>query len=182
MNSVEPWLRLFVNTSCYFRHLLMLPWWNEYTDHQINIWDSLSVFLGGYAFERQGRSPDYCYVAVDALNKYKTNSNPTARTISDVWSEFGVLMSNKNMNVDRNPLYQNAKGIKISLIEFALSNLCQSNISLTAYLSDSIKAKNDIAPAFDSLKTIRGIGDKIASLFMRDLVDIMSINLNNVNM
>ncbi len=39
---------------------------------------------------------------------------------------------------------------------------------------------NDINQAFIYLKTIRGIGDKIASFYLRNLVVVLNLNLINI--
>lgn len=51
-------------------------------------------------------------------------------------------------------------------------------MTLTTYLADLIE-RNEIQEAHKFLKKIRGAGDKIASLFLRDLVNVMGINLTN---
>ena len=66
MKRIREWLQFFEQVSCFYREMHMLPSWRKYPDHLSDIWDSLAIFLG-YAFERQGRRPDYSPAAIDAL-------------------------------------------------------------------------------------------------------------------
>jgi len=56
----------------------------------------------------------------------------------------------------------------------------QSN-SLSTYLQHKIVEDKDIKKAFYLLNSIQGVGDKIASFFLRDLVDVYKITLNGIN-
>ena len=76
MNNIRQWLEFFEQMSCFYRQGVSLLW-NKYPNHTEDIWDSLAIFLEGYAFERQGRRPDYFHAAIDALFicKKQNNSN-----------------------------------------------------------------------------------------------------------
>ena len=91
MNGNQQWLQLFDDISCFYRQMLMLPLWNKYQNYQNSIIDSLAIFLEGYAFERQGRRPDYFHVAVDSLIICYRNNNFTAGCI---WNNFRQLLNN----------------------------------------------------------------------------------------
>ena len=181
MNGNQQWLQLFDDISCFYRQMLMLPLWRKYPNYQNNIVDSLAIFLEGYAFERQGRRPDYFHVAVDSLIICNRNNNFTA---SCIWNNFRRLLYNQKLNHRNNPLYpsNNPDHIhnisnKLSVVE-AILNL-QNPISLSTYISNLI-ANNSVTQSFNFLKSIRGVGDKIASFYLRDLVAISNINLANI--
>lgn len=183
MNGVQQWLQLFQDVSCFYRQMLMIPLWNKHHNYQNHIVGSLAVFLEGYAFERQGRRPDYFHVAVDSL--FYCNQQNTLNATC-IWNRFKLLLNNQNLNHRNNPLYpsnnpDNIKNInnrKVSVIEAALS--VQNNIPLSNHLGNLITQNNNINQAFIYLKTIRGIGDKIASFYFRDLVVTLLINLTNI--
>lgn len=69
---------------------------------------------------------------------------------------------------------------KPSLIEAIIQVILPTNLTLTSYLKDLINRNRDIHSAYDLLTRIRGIGNKIASFFLRDLTNIMGINLQNI--
>jgi len=184
MDGNQQWLQLFENISCLYRHMLMLPTWNKYSNYQNNIWDSLSIFLEGYAFERQGRRPDYCHAAVDSLIHCRQQNNLDPDCI---WNTFKKFLDNQKLNHRNNPLYpstnpDNITGIgnKHSLIEVILNDDF-SNRTLTSFVQHKIDVNKNIMEIFDFLKLIRGIGDKIASFYLRDLVVVVGINVADIN-
>ncbi len=185
MKKLKQWLQFFEQISCFYRQMLMLPLWSEY-NHATDVWDSLAVFLEGYAFERQGRRPDYSHAAFDALFacKRQYNGNLSQNVVSSVWQQFQNLLNSEKLNPKNNPLYpssnpSNLQNISksLSLIEVVLEKVTPQNI-LTTYFQNQID-QNNIQPAFNLLKSIRGIGPKIASFYLRDLVDVMSVTSNN---
>ena len=91
-----------IDISCFYRHMLMLPLWNKYPNYQNSIVDSLAIFLEGYAFERQGRRPDYFHVAVDSLIYCNQQNMLNANC---VWNRFQQLLNNQRLNHRNNPLY-----------------------------------------------------------------------------
>ena len=163
--------------------MLMLPLWNKYPNYQSNIWDSLSIFLERYAFERQGRRPDYFHVAVDSLNycRQQNNLNPNC-----IWDRFRQSLNNQNLNHRNNPLYPSNNpdnvpriGNSHSLIEVVQSrNL--SDFTLTSFIHQMITKQNNIQEAFNLLISIRGIGEKISAFYLRDLVAVLNANITNV--
>ena len=167
----------------------MLPLWKKYPNHSNDVWSSLSIFLEGYAFERQGRRPDYSHAAVDALILCRQN-NPVLNPNSSLtlWKLFSYLLNNQKLNCRNNPLYpstnpnnlSNFNPSKPSLIEAIIQVILPTNLTLTSYLKDLINRNRDIHSAYDLLTRIRGIGNKIASFFLRDLTNIMGINLQNI--
>ncbi len=196
MNRVQQWLRFFEQISCFNKQGLILLWNNEYPNHTTDIWDSLAIFLEGYAFERQGRKPDYSHAAVDALLGYKRehNGNMSNNIAEDIWSQFSRLLNNKKqkkLNEQNNPLCPQGTNYtkkykteesrdyttsKPSIMKVVFDDMAPQRLSFTNYFRNKIT--EDIQDAHKSLKTIQGIGDKIASLFLRDLAYIMEINLS----
>lgn len=189
MNGVQQWLRFFEQVSCFNKQGMILLWNNEYPNHTTDIWDSLAIFLEGYAFERQGRKPDYFHAAVDALLGYKRehNGNMSNNIAEDIWSRFSNFLNGQKLNCQNNPLCPNGtsyrrkentcKTSKLSVIQIVSNKINTQSNSLTTYLKDKI-VKDDIKRVFDLLKSIQGVSDKIASLFLRDLAYIMEIDLS----
>ena len=180
MNGIQQWLQLFQDVSCFYRQMLMVSLWNKYSNYRNNIVDSLAIFLEGYAFERQGRRPDYFHVAVDSLIACSNNLTEIC-----IWNNFKQLLNNQRLNHRNNPLYPSSNpdnipniNNKMSVIE-AVSRF-QNIATLSQNIYNLITRNNDVIQAFNFLRTIRGIGSKIASFYLRDLVVVLNFNLTNV--
>ncbi|MFQ5964279.1 MAG: hypothetical protein ACE5KZ_08355 [Candidatus Scalinduaceae bacterium] len=175
----------------------MLPLWSKYPHHVTDGWDSLAIFLEGYAFERQGRRPDYSHVAIDALIdcKKQNNGNLTTGIVNYVWQSFKDKLSNKSLNYQNNPLCPRGKeyskrykqSIKHchtqqpSLIEMFLEKIMPQELTLTSYFQNRIIEDNESRPSYDLLKSVQGIGKKVSSFYLRDLTDMMdSITLEKL--
>jgi len=187
MKGIEYWLIFFEKVSCFYHQMLMVPLWCNHPNHQTNIWDSLAVFLEGYAFERQGRRPDYFFAATDSLFECRQENNTlTYKTVERLWQSFSQRLNNTNLNPKNNPLYpssnpNNIQGIgnSRSLLEIILNNQLQQ-ASFVNHLRFMIERNNNVKQAFELMNQIRGIGPKIASLFLRDVVITYEVDLANV--
>lgn len=183
-NETKLWLQFFQDVSSIYRDMYMYPLWESFPDHETNRIHSLSIFLGMYAFERQGRNPNYFHVAVDSLKMFCGNNPIDAEKL---WTEFSkwFIAKNKDQTTDKlnkknNPLffeddYSRKPDSQKSLIEILPEQ------TLSNYLSGLIIKEMDVKAAYGYLLKIRGIGPKISSFYLRDLVDIYGINLNEVN-
>ena len=190
MNGIQQWLQFFEQVGCFHREMYMLPLWRKYRNHPTDIWDSLSIFLEGYAFERQGRRPDYSHAGVDALLycRHRYNNNFTQNLVSCIWQRFSQLLNNQRLNHRNNPLYPSTNPNNLqnisqspSVIEVVLRNgIIQQNLTFTTFLQNQIIQSKNVRDVFRLVKGIRGIGDKVAPLYLRDLVDVMNIPLNNI--
>lgn len=183
--SLGEWLKFFEGIACLHKEFVVLPLWEKYPNHEEDIWDSLAIFLEGYAFERQGRSPNYSHTAVDALFECKEElkGNFGKELTNEVWKRFKEKLENKGLNYRVNPLYpstnpdnQNNIRRKLSLIELAIKYEIHKS-SLTTYLKN-LKVRE----AFNCLIEVRGVKEKIASFFLRDLVDVLQIDTQRMNM
>ena len=188
MNQAQEWLDLFEQVSCFHCKMFTEPLWNKYPAYATDIWHSLAIFLEGYAFERQGKNPDYPYAAVDALfySREQNNNIFNQQIINLMWDRFSELLNNQNLNQRNNPIYPstNPDNLRIgnerfSLVEVVINNIPQQN-TLATYLRNLINQTHNIQGPFNILTRIRGIGPKIASFYLRDLVYIMNIDLANI--
>ena len=109
------------------------------------------------------------------------------QTILLLWQAFSQRLNNINLNAKNNPLYpstnpDNIEGLadSPSLLEVVLQNNLQQ-VSLTDHLNSQIQENNNVQPAFQLISAVRGIGGKIASFFLRDLVIIYQLDLSPVN-
>ncbi|MBN1225245.1 MAG: hypothetical protein JXB23_18495 [Candidatus Aminicenantes bacterium] len=175
MAGVVQWLKIFENVSCFYRHMVMLPLWNKYPDYQSNNIHALAIFLEGYAFERQGRRPDYFHAAVDTLFKCAENNELKA---DEIWFYFSQLLKRKGLNIKNNPLYPSSNpdnlqnfGRVLSVIE-AIPDFAYS-------IRTEIGNNSNLNECFSKLISIRGIKEKIASFYLRDLAVMLKLNLTN---
>jgi hypothetical protein len=86
-------LKSFADFSVIFRERFITPLWERYPLRERNSWDALCLFLEGYAFERQGRHPDYGPAAVDSIMKAKSKGRGLKREhVSEVWNDFKAAL------------------------------------------------------------------------------------------
>lgn len=154
-------LKMFEAVSVLFRASYQEPLWGKYCNHLDNSIDAGCIFFGGYAFEHQGRSPSYSPAAIKAIKMSEDNHDSP----QEIWKNFGSFLNNKGLNKDINPLYHddNLCNTKEMCIWCALGSENIVSVSKEDLDFDKIKA------AHDRLKRIRGVGNKIASLFLRDV-------------
>lgn len=153
--------------------------WGKYPSCETDNWDSLGLFLEGYAFERQGRRPDYPHAAVDAIISMKGNDWPTEDAAATVWERFRKSLKETGLNEVNNPLcpmgtkYKHKTGAaathKKSIIEF-LSELSTTAPTPTLITFARLGLDLDrISSIHSVIQNVNGIGPKIASLFLRDV-------------
>lgn len=154
-------LKMFEDVSVLFRVSYQEPLWERYCNHLENFIDAECIFFGGYAFEHQGRSPSYSPAAIEAI----TMPRDVQDSPQKIWNKFRSLLNDKGLNKKINPLHHddNLCNTKEMCIWCALGSENIVSVSKQDLNKDRIKA------AHDRLKRIRGVGNKIASLFLRDV-------------
>jgi hypothetical protein len=128
--------------------------------------EALKLFLRAYAFERAGAPQSYKEGAVRALENCKDSLN-TDTASQKVWDEFLRLLGRTPPNPDRNPLNPNAT-CPYDAVAFCKTRIAPDDQNLYSSFLRKLQA-NNVRPAHDALCQIRGIGTKIASLFLRDI-------------
>lgn len=161
--KVYDMLEIFNDASTIFRKLYQEPFWRKYSDNLADPREAASMFLEGYGFERQGRNPSYSPAAADAI-KNSVIPSDFPRT---VYKEFSNLLGNKGLNEKNNPLcHQISISTPTNPCDCIWCSLGKDNIVLS---SKTDLENGQIGKAFDRLRKIRGIGNKISSFFLRDL-------------
>lgn len=133
--------------------------------------DALIEFLEEYAFERQGKPPKFPVKAAEAIREYK-NDTPGDDFESDVWKNFCEKIGS-SINKKNNPLapsFGNKKSIT-SLIR----SLDKKNYNIIRWAEDGIK-NGSVRDISNELQSVRGMGPKISSLFLRDIVAAFELN------
>lgn len=167
----------FEKLSQLFISRLMNPIWDSCGDAVNDRWASVLLFLSSYAFERQGRSPDYAPVAVDTIDEIMTH--PLCPDIAEsAGIRFAEKLNNQRLNHANNPMCpkgtrytrlfrgsQRQSSIrKISAIQFA----AELETPLVSWAREKIQA-GKVKEAHSQLLRIGGVHVKIASFFLRDV-------------
>jgi hypothetical protein len=130
---------------------------------------SLSAFLSGYAFERQGRPPSFSAIAAQIVSQQSSFPlDPHA-----VWQKFSEKIGNTGLNPKNNPLVPQGtpftqKGNQHNTTGISAVELAQKiKQPLVAWVRDNLEESTQIVHS--ELCSISGVGPKIASFFMRDV-------------
>ncbi len=170
-------LKRFERLSQLFVTRLMNPIWDASGFVENDTWASLRLFLSGYAFERQGRSPDYAPAAADTIDEMMS-SDLCPDMAAKAWDLFAHKLNNQRLNHANNPMCpygtsytrkyrgdQRKSSIrKISAVEFA----AELDAPLVSWARDKIHA-GKVEDAHKQIQRIGGIQQKIASFFLRDV-------------
>ena len=154
---------------------------------------ALICFLKAYAYERQGAAPAYPKIAVKCIeqmfNRRKNRPNvPPDTEAEEAWKEYAEiavrdfnLANNKErtikINQMRNPLNTNG-GILSKMASEKMASEHVTNIAV--FVRDSIKCGNT-KTAYDFIKSIRGVGAKISSFYLRDVACLANIDENKID-
>ena len=138
-------------------------WFPSYDKHWI---EALKLFLRFYAFERKGAPQSYRQAAVRALEICEDSLN-TDEASQKVWTEFRNLLGNKRVAPKINPLNS---GETHHCDAVAFCKTVAASEDQNPYLFSLRKIEgNKMWEAHAALMRIRGVGPKIASLFLRDI-------------
>jgi hypothetical protein len=137
---------------------------------------ALKAFLSSYAFERSGRSPYYSGAALKAVDQYERDV-PGKDFEFVLWQSFLEFLAGKKVNAKNNPLLP--AGNRYNSVSRLIATLEDFDYNLVRW-SSALASKGDIEVAWKCLVEIRGIGPKIASLYLRDIVDAFEIDESRV--
>jgi hypothetical protein len=153
-------IKLFESVGQLHQTRFVVPLWNHYPKAHDNQWDSLGVFLVGYAFERQGRSPDFSAIAAEIISEMRQFPLDAV----EVWQRFCKKRENKGLNIKCNPLAPTSShSTGRSAIEFANS----IDAPLVRWVLSGLQ-EDRTKEIHTELCKITGVGPKIASFFLRD--------------
>jgi len=166
-------LKQFEDISNIFKTMYLQPLWKKYDLNEPLA--ATMLFLEGYAFERQGRSPAFSPAAIEAIKMADRIKNPKDFPII-VWDNFRDLLDNKGLNLKLNPLYpQYPLFHPTDTCNCIWCVLKSCNIIET---SKNALAEGQTKAIWNQLKRIQGVGPKIASLFLRDVAIYYENELN----
>lgn len=140
-----------------------------------NGYKALRVFLDTYAYARQGAAAAHPQIACECISREYVDAQnwhkPTISEAKHLWSVYRkIAMDSFNLldkktgkvkvNGDCNPMNSD-KGI--------IFQLASNNIENIAGHVRTLIKNGNTHNAYDFIKSIKGIGDKIASFYLRDI-------------
>lgn len=131
-----------------------------------NNYQTLVCFLENYAYERQGAAPAYPKIAMRALGKRfgQRISSVTVEDATIIWKSYQEIARNEfsNLRVNRthNPMSSDNGLLKV---------MVRNNITNLATHTRNLIQNKQTKQAYKLITDIRGIGTKIASLYLRDI-------------
>jgi len=145
--------------------------WSRYPEAADSTWESLGLFLEGYAFEREGRAAGFPAAAADVIAELRSLTLDP----SDVWLRFSNKLGNVGLNIKNNPLApkgtqgtdKNGK-IFITNQKSAIELANEVGIPLVQWALRGLK-ENRAAEIHAKIREVTGVGEKIAALFLRDV-------------
>ncbi len=152
-----------------------------------NGYKALVCFLKNYAYERQGAAAAYSKIALKVVsNRYQNKYNWRVSTKDDakgLWEDYeNVAKSDYNLldnttgkvkvNKTHNPLNAD-RGVVDKLVS-------NNTLNIATHTRDLISS-GDTTEAYNFIKDIRGIGEKIASFYLRDIVYLSGIDEENIS-
>jgi len=129
-------------------------------------YQALVCFFRHYAYERQGAAPAYSKIALKVL-KNKFDHSPRSLALVDaveVWKDYQEIarkeFNNLKVNKTHNPMRSDSGLIRV------MANI--HIVNLATHVKSLIQNKQT-TEAHKLVTSIRGIGTKIASLYLRDI-------------
>ena len=127
-------------------------------------------FLDGYAFERAGRSSSYAPAAVDALEKnaLEFDRSPSPEVEEKIWIDFSRRWRKRAFGSTRDAVHSGPRAVS----PLSADSAKKGRRNILSYAQECVR-QGTIPKAFDLLISIRGIGEKIASFFLRDVKELL---------
>jgi ribosomal protein S13 len=151
--------------------------WKKFPCYEKNWIQALKLFISSYAFERSGAPRSYKNAAIQALEKCMESLSAEDAS-QKVWEKFQEILNSADLNAKLNPL--NPGGSKCDAVAFCKRAAASEDCNIYLFLLRKIQA-NKIEEAHKMLMEIRGIGPKIASLFLRDVAIAEKIEITNLD-
>ena len=137
---------------------------------------ALASFIKGYAYVRQGPLDAYRFIAEEALCRVFGGKIVDIKKsdVTNLWKEYQAIAKSFSfrkfkfkLNPNLNPLNKD-KGILARMMDRNITNIAE-------YIYQLLKGMQ-CEEAFQFLVSIRGVGVKIASLYLRDIVFLAQLN------
>ena len=178
-------LRFFERVAVLYAATTALLRREDRADIEQDSWKALEAFLH-YAYQRQGASPAYAPAArrvIRELGKQRASWGQDDLA-QQAWCLYRKQLEDRPPNEKNNPMcprgtfYETKRGEHKTrqqcMIEFAQEELSGADYNIVRWAEKQLKTGN-VRPAHKALKDISGVGDKIASFFLRDVAWVYGI-------
>ena len=141
---------------------------------------ALICFLENYAYERQGAAAAYpkiaCKCVSDMYDNGKSWNTPSETDAKNLWENYKKMAKEEfnlieKVNALRNPMNEDG-GVVKNMASKKVQNIA---IYIRDFLEDG-KTKQ----AYNFIKSIRGVGRKISSFYLRDIAYLTELDENNI--
>jgi len=143
-----------------------------------NNYQALVCFVENYAYQRQGApTSSYSKIAKKSIeNRFSSNmKSVTLMDAKEVWKDYKEIAKNEFNNLEVNKTHN-----PMSSDSGILTVMAKKNITnFASYIKGSIQ-NNQTKDAHELVDSIRGIGSKIASLYLRDIAYLGKIPENRI--
>lgn len=134
------------------------------------------AMIGHYAFAKRGKDRhEYAALAMEALDDPMPNANEFSELLAGghagdrLWQSFAAVCARQNRKVNE----QLNRGVFEGLGDFATEIYQSDGIgNIWTTLHESIVRRGRAEPVYHQIVNIRGIGPKVGSLLLRDMVAI----------
>jgi len=139
-------------------------------------WKALEIFLA-YAYERQGASPAYAPAARETIQTLANQGASWTESglAKQAWRLYTKQLKGQPLNEQNNPMCPEGTRYKkgeretwqVCVIGFAQKNLSDVDYNIVRWAKKALKA-GGVQAGHKNLTSISGVGNKIASFFLRD--------------
>jgi hypothetical protein len=149
----------------------------SFTEQFEDNYQALICFFENYAYQRQGAAPAYPEIAIKALqNKFmRSVKSITIADAKEVWKSYQEIAKNEYNNLGVNRTHN-----PVCFDNGLLTVMAKKNITNLASHVKSLIQSNQTKEAHELVDDIRGIGTKIASLYLRDIAYLGRIPENTI--
>lgn len=132
---------------------------------------SLRAFLGYYAFSRRGKDRyELSSIALEALDRFEPDTFNTFIGQPDalqLWDHFVDVCTTRQ----RKPMEKSNGGVVAGMAELAQEIFAVDSVgSIAGWVLSCIDRHGRLEPPFLRIVDVRGLGPKLASLLLRDIV------------
>jgi len=176
MNDAAEPLQNFAAFGKLYRAHFMGPNWRRCQGWEDCPWDGIGLFLWSYAFERQGRRPDFSPAALHVVRELKEEGFEIdqPKAASEAWCRFSKELGDQRLNPASSPMapkgtrYLRRSTTLVTTQPSAIQVAGQLRQSIVTHVLDLLRT-GETKSAHAMVASINGVGAKIASLFLRDV-------------
>jgi len=171
--------KLLEEVSCIYKNCFLCD--EIFKEQFKDSYQALDCFLSNYAYERQGAAAAYPRIAHECISgRYRNGhqwSVPTKKDAEHLWKDYGKIAAARFNLADK----VNAKLNPMNEEEGVIDRLASSDVSNIATHTRDLMADGDTAQAYDFMKSIRGVGEKISSFYLRDIAYLADLDESSIS-